>query len=304
MLAAVGPTVMTLLFALTVPKELLVSPARGLIEAGLMLGMVAPLLFVVGWLLARRHRRDPQSFASRIARVQDRLELVLRDLGQTERRIVDGRADLDMESSPRAARLLRRELAQDLRLRAAQRRLADKLRASLEQLEIERFRDELGYYEAQRDGRREVSDEAGELRMRLASLRAQLGEGPSASWERALEDARILHRELSRGVQRLHAARRLDPLAHADLTEMPREPEPEAVESGDIEDQTELHLERIDRGFEALEEIDEDLLGEDSGVHRLRIEEDMLATLDEMDEREEQHADNDTQSAESTRNSA
>jgi ribosomal protein L40E len=240
----------------------------------------APLLVALAWLAWRRQRRSPRSFKRRIEAIEVRLAQVQRDLRQTESRLVAAALDREAERRPRAAAMLDRELAQDRRLRGAQRRLVAQLERRLEHLEIERFRDALRYYEACRDARVESPLLAKELGRRIRAAEAQRPER-SEAWDRALEEARLLQRQISRGVQRLHAALRLDPLAHAELAAL--EDDDGMVEGdGELDEQVDQQLERIERGFAALEELTAELAGEleGSGV-RVRVDDGVLAALDE-----------------------
>lgn len=246
-----------------------------LVGAGL-----SPLLAAAAWLLYRRARRDPASYAQRIAEVQRRLEELDKDLEDTDRRLSGARADLDAETRPRASRMLAREVAQDRRLQAAQRRLVGTLERRLEQLEIERFRMRLRYFEACRDARIDSAALAHELE---ACIRAVPAERVTPSWDAVLEDARLLHRQLSRGVRRLDAARRLDPLAHADVADAAPDA-PAAVDAGALDEATDVHLERIERSFDALEEIAAELVGDaDASGVRLRVDDEVMAALDEVE---------------------
>ena len=240
---------------------------------------VTPLIAAIAWLLWRRRARDEGCFAARIERVEERLEELEQDLEDTGRRLEAARADLERETRARAAGLLERELAQDRRLQAGQRRLVAQLERRLERLEIERFRVELRYFEACRDAQIDSRDLAEELHARLRELeRRELGE----AWAAALEDGRLLQRQLARGVRRLRAARRLDPLAHADLAGT--NPAAGAAEEGDLDEQIDHQLERIERSFDAVAELAAELVGnaDASGV-RLRVDEDVLAALDEAE---------------------
>lgn len=243
----------------------------------------APILIALAWLGWRRRRRDPSCFATRIDDVEERLEDVERDLVDTEKRVGAASEDLSYESRPRAQQMLERELAQDRRLRSAQRRLVRQLEQRLEQLQIERFREELHYYERCRDARIDAPELAGELAGRIQAVEGALGDHPSEGWVLALEEARLLLRQVSRGVQRLHAAVRLDPLAYADLTaevanDVDEEPD------GELDEQIDQQLERIDRSFAALEELAADLVGDaDASGVRVRVDDDVMAAFDEAE---------------------
>lgn len=243
----------------------------------------APIFAALAWLAWRHRRADTSSFAHRIAHVEHRLDEVERDLRQTEDRVRGAREDLDAERHPRAIAMLERELAQDRRLRTAQRKLVSQLERRLEQLEIERFRSELRYFEACRDACVDAPHLGYELGERIRRVEHRLGGVASPSWAAALEEARLLRRQLSRGVQRLRAAVRLDPLAYADLTgELPDEA-PEVAE-GELDDQVQAHLERIDRGFAALEEIASEIVGDpDASGVRVRVDDEVMAALEEAE---------------------
>jgi len=240
------------------------------------------------WLLWRRLNRDPSSYTERIEDVQHRLEALDHDLEETDRRLDAARADFERELRPRTSDLLERELGQDRRLQSAQRRLVLQLERRLEQLRIERFRAQLRYFEACRDARIDSQAVAQELAARIREVPA---DRDPAMWETVLEDAMLLQRQLERGVQRLHAARRLDPLAYTDVTGEIADAAPPA-EDGELDEQTEQHLERIERSFEALEEIASELVGDpDASGVRLRVDDDLIAALDEAVELEAEAQD-------------
>ena len=237
-----------------------------------------PLLAALAWLLWRRGRRDTLSLTGRIDDVRKRLDELDHDLEDTDRRLEAARKDLEAESRARACDMLEREVAQDRRLQAAQRRLVLQLEQRLEQLEIDRFRTQLRYFEACRDARIDSDTLATDLESCILAVSPQ---SDAAAWESALEDARLLHRQLQRGVGRLHAASRLDPLAYADVTTNG----PSALpfnEEGELDEQTDHQLERIERSFEALEEIAAELVGDpDASGVRLRVDDEVMAALDE-----------------------
>lgn len=243
----------------------------------------APIFIALAWLVWRHRRADPTSFAHRIADVERRLDEVEQDLAQTEERSRAAREDLESERNPRAVTMLERELAQDQRLRTAQRKLVCQLERRLEQLEIERFRAELRYFEACRDACVDEPHLSYELGQRIRQVEHQLGGIATPAWATALEEARLLRRQLSRGVQRLRAAVRLDPLAHADLTgELPDE-SPEVAE-GELDDRVQAHLERIDRSFAALEELASEIVGDpDASGVRVRVDDEVMAALEEAE---------------------
>jgi len=230
------------------------------------------------WLLWRRRRRDPSAYGERIEDVQHRLEALDLDLEETDRRLDAARNDLERERSPRSIDRIEHELGQDRRLQSAQRRLVLQLERRLEQLRIERFRAQLRYFEACRDARIDSQAIAHELAARIREVPA---DRDPILWDPVLEDALLLQRQLARGVQRLHAARRLDPLAYADVTGELADAAPPA-EDGELDEQTDQHLERIERSFEALEEIASELVGDpDASGVRLRVDDDLMAALDE-----------------------
>lgn len=241
---------------------------------------MTPLVAALAWILWRRRRRDEMCFAMRIDEVEGRLDEIEKDLADTGRRLEAAREDLTHETRPRPASTLERELAQDRQLQGSQRRLVRQLEGRLERLEIERFRVELRYYEACRDARVDSPDLAGQLHVRLRGLEAERTE---PAWQPVLEDARLLQRQLGRGVRRLHAARRLDPLAFVDFVS--DVPEANASsEEGDLDEQMERQLERIERGFEAVEELAAALSGDpDASGVRMRVDDDVLAALDEAE---------------------
>ncbi len=242
-----------------------------------------PILAALTWLLWRRNRRDSTCLTERIDDVRGRLEELDEDLEDTDRRLEAARRDLKAERRPKASVMLEREVAQDRRLQAAQRRLVLQLERRLEQLEIERFRTQLRYFEACRDARIDSESLATDLD---AAIQAVAQHAEAASWQGALEDARLLHRQLERGVGRLHAASRLDPLAYADITTSLPDALPPA-ETGELDEQTNHQLERIERSFEALEEIAAELVGDpdvgdpDASGVRLRVDDEVMAALEE-----------------------
>lgn len=239
-----------------------------------------PLLAAVVWTLFRRRRREEECFALQIQDVEARLDELEADLADTERRLTGAKEDLGSEMRSRAAQMLERELAQDRRLQGSQRRLVLQLERRLERLEIERFRVELRYYEACRDARHDSQDLADELHARLHEIESQRLEGP---WEAVLEDARLLHRQLARGVRRLSAAQRLDPLAHVELAGDLVDALP-PTEEGELDDQMDRQLERIERGFEAVDELTAELGGDpDASGVRLRVDDEVIAALDEVE---------------------
>lgn len=279
LLAIGGPALLAWIVVIGMPDGVLGEPGASIVEAGAIGVGLAPLACALLWLVGQRRRRDPRSFAARIEATEARLEELERDLEHTERRILAARRDLDDEKSPRASAVLRRELEHDRRLRAAQRRLIEQLEDRRERLAIERFKAELVYFEACRDAPVDAPAEARALAARIEALRCSLGEHREEAWERVLEDARVLHRQLARGVARLEAARRLDPLAHADLHVDPHAPSDERA-ADELEDRMELHLERIERGFDAIDELNADLDDPDASGMRLRVDDEVLAALE------------------------
>lgn len=257
-----------------------VLPVGRYAESGLIAAGLTPLLFVISRYLWHRRQRSSDSYYARIERLEHRLEELEHDLAATERRLMAAQDELGEADSDRAARAIRRELDQDERLRRAQRRLTLEIEDRLERLQIEQLKNELLYYEACRDARVEETAAAEELERRIERLEDGLEDNPGLRWEQAIEDVRSLHRQLSRGVERFHAAARLDPLAHADLGADDEDLEP-AFDIGGLEDQTDLHLERIDRGFDALDELTADLaVDPDASGVRLRVDDDVIAQLE------------------------
>ncbi|MBX3275176.1 MAG: hypothetical protein KF729_33230 [Sandaracinaceae bacterium] len=239
---------------------------------------LSPIVVATAWLAYRRAFRDPSSFAARITDVERRLEELDHDLEDTDRRLAAARAELDEEPGARARVLLEREVEQDRRLQIAQRRLVSTLERRLEQLEIERFRVRLAYFEACRDARVDSSAIAAELQACIRATPTERGR----AWEPVLEEAQLLHRQLSRGVARLGAARRLDPFAFTDVESDPLVPPSPSTTAGPLDGETDLHLERIERGFDALEEIAAELVGDpDASGVRLRVDDDVMAALEE-----------------------
>ncbi len=290
LLATLGPALVALFVVGAIPSDLLVAPADVLFEAGTIGVGFAPLLLALARLMRTRGRRDPSSYAARIEATEARLAALERDLADTAARIAAARQELTHETSDRIAENLRRELGQDRRLRVAQRRLASQLEARAQALEIERFRAELAYYEACRDECLDAPHEAQALTDKISALRTDLGAHPDPAWLQVIDDARALQVQLARGIQRLQAARRLDPLAYADLSIDLSAPEPD-TSSADLDAQTELHLERIDRGFEALDELNDELEARanhggdpDASGLRLRVDDEVLAALDAEEE--------------------
>ena len=266
-----GLPVLAFVLAFFVP-----SPWNGmLVGAGM-----TPLLTALAWLLWKRRRREDACFAFRIREVEARLDELEHDLAETSRRLASAKEDLEIETRKRLARTLQQELRQDRRLQQSQRRLVLQLEQRLERLEIERFRTELTYFEACRDARVDSHELAEELRIRLEELESRRPEG---AWEPILEEGRLLHRQLARGVSRLRAARRLDPLAHLELaSELPNALPP--TEEGDLDEQLDRQLERIERSFDAIDEIAAELVGDpDASGVRMRVDDDVMAALDEAE---------------------
>ena len=236
------------------------------------------IVFTLVWLLWRQSRRDPESFTARISRLRARLDELDSDLEDTDQRLAAAAADLEFERRSRGRQMLQRELAQDRRLQSAQRRLVLQLERHLEALEVERFRGQLRYFEACRDARIDSAALATELD---ACIRAVEHRADNPIWAPIIEEASLLHRQLERGVARLHAANRLDPLAYADVAdEEPADAGP-PMQEGELDERTDQELQRIERSFEALEEIAAALVGgaDASGV-RLRVDDEVMAALD------------------------
>lgn len=239
----------------------------------------APLLVALAWLGWRRSRRDATCFVVRIREIETRLSELGADLSQTDARLRVAREERDVEERVHAIAMLEREIAQDRRLRTAQRRMLAQLRARLERLEIDRFRAELSFHEACRDARLESTDLAEALGERIDAVEEDHADDGEA-WGQVVEEARLLQRQLARGVQRLHAARRLDPLTHAEaageVEELP------ALEESELEVETDLQLERIERSLAAVDELAAELTGDpDASGVRLRVDDEMLAALED-----------------------
>ena len=283
------PGLVAVLTALALPGGSFREPWQSLVEASLLSAGLGPLIFALGWLAWQRRQRDEGCFIARTEAVLGEMEGLEDDLEATDRRIGETREEMEVERSGEALAALSRELEQDRRLRRAQRRLVRSLDEQRERLEVERFRTELEFYVACRDRREADRALVAELQARIRGVEAYAGAHPSERWTRALEDARLLCRQLSRGVERWRAASRLDPLAHVEL---PIDEAPglealsalEGLEGAAIEDQTELQLERIDRGFDALDELARDLVGDaDASGVRMRVDDEVMAALDEVE---------------------
>lgn len=279
------PATVAALLWMVLPEGALSPAGQAVLDGGLLGASLAPLLIALVWLTQRRRRRDPESFAARAEEAESRRDAIQSDLRRTEARIRTAKRELDEERSPRLLAGLQAEIEQDRRLRKAQRRLVRQLDQRLQQLGVERFRTELAYFEAHRETNEEDSSLGFELASKIEHAQSELSDG-SPPWERALEDARALQHQLSRGVERLAAARRLDPLCYADLTASHEEVRLEADDE-DLADRIERQLERIDRGFEALDELRRELSpdADESGM-RMRVDDDVIAALDaEQEER-------------------
>lgn len=240
---------------------LLLLPASALVEAAFLGAGLAPLASVVAWLSLRRRRRDANALGPQIDRLETRLMALRADLAATERRIAGASHDLLVAWSPRSVRAAQRELVQDRRLAAAQRRMYLELKAKIERLRIARIRAEMAYAEACRDARLEMPELSADLAARIVSLDRSLdgSEQESEAWSALLEDLRLLHRDLTRGVPRLLAASRLDPLSHAGLADEPHEDDLEGsvvASDGSLDGETDHQLERISRGLEAIDELE------------------------------------------------
>ena len=260
----------------------LLVPGDSAIEAGLFSASFGPLMVALAYLAWRWPKRDPACHALRARALEAELEEIEKDLADSNRRIADANREIEEERHPRVIATLERELDQDRRLREAQRRLVYQLARRLDQLEVDRFRDELRFFQACRDRRVEAPELAEELRARIDAIEARSEEGDAELWEPLIEEARFLRRQLVRGVQRLDAARRLDPLAHVE-TDTLRDETPD-TEAGALEEQTDHQLERIDRGFDAVDELDAHLaMDADSSGVRLRVDDEVLAALDEAE---------------------
>jgi len=279
-----GPALLATLLTLVLPSDLLAGQ-EGAVDGTLLSLGFSPLLSAVAWLLWRSGQRDEKSFAKRIEALEAKLSDVQRDLDQTEERMAAARRDAKRFVGTRSEAAIDRELAQDERLRTAQRRLVVELTARVEQLRIARWRAELAYAEACRDARLPIPEVAAELETRIECLRQTLdgSEIEAEAWIDTLEEAYALHRDLTRGIPRLHAAARLDPLSHAGMgAESLLEDDDEREElGGALDEDTELQLERIDRSFDALEELADEMAGDaDSSGVRVRVDDEVMATLD------------------------
>ncbi len=280
-----GPGALALLIWLALPSGTLPPAGEAMLEGSLLGVGLAPLLIALAWLTMRKRRRDPGSFSARAEEAEIRRDEIEADLARTEARIRSAKNEMERERSPRLLASLRAELHQDRRLRKSQRRLVRQLEQRLQQLGIEQFRGELLYFEAHREDTEANPLVAAELAAKIEQARDELSDGGPA-WEQALEDARALHHQLARGIERLAAARRLDPLRYADLTAL--EPEGESFtvpDESDLGGQIDHHLERIDSGFEALDELRRELSADaDASGLRMRVDDDVLAALDAEEE--------------------
>lgn len=267
---------------LTAMVGLLMLPGGALVEAAVLGVGLAPLASVMAWLTLRRRRRDDSALGPQIDRLETRLAALRLDLAATERRIAGASHDLLVAWSDRGVRAAQQELTQDRRLAAAQRRMYLELKAKLERLRIARIRAEMAYAEACRDARIETPELAADLAARIVSLERSLdgSEQEPEAWALLLEDLRLLHRELTRGVPRLLAAARLDPLSHAGLADEPHEVDwrdrDVNATDGSLVGETELQLDRIARGLDAIDEVErgETAPPPESRV-RVRLEEDL-----------------------------
>ena len=281
-----APPLLALLVLFVLPDGAIAEPAGSLVEAGVLGAGFAPLVVALAWFFGVRRRREPSSYAARMDEAEARLEELEQDLRSTESRIRAARRDLREETRPRLVSSLRAEIAQDRRLQDAQARLTAQLEHRLQQLAVERFRGELVYFEACRDALDSDAEAAPILGTKIRELERQLGDDVDETWSRALEDAHALHHQLARGVERLRAARRLDPLLYADLTETDETEEP--ASEGDLSERIEHHLERIALRFDALDELGQAMRSsvpdaEGSGM-RVRVDEELFASLEDEEE--------------------
>jgi hypothetical protein len=270
------------LLVLAVPTESLTgwfgSGAALAEELALGVGML-PLLSYLGWLGWKHRRRDEHAYGPRIAILDARLEALEEDLASTDSRLHHARRELDRAKTTAAVRELAEEVRQDERLRDAQRHLVAELRRRVETLRIERWLLDLAYFEAARDARRVEPVLVLQLEERIVQQQrdVHLRNAPRELWEPALEEARALCRSLSRGVPRLIAAARLEPLDHSDLAgRAPRIQRRVLGYDANLVRATEAELERIDTSFEALSEVegalDEALAQDDDSGVRYRVE--------------------------------
>lgn len=255
----------------------LTSGEHALLEMGLLGVGLLPFLTVLATFMWRRGQRSHDAYGPRAEALQDRLDAVEEDVTATEVRIRSARVELERARGSVAAADLRRELAQDERLLAAQERMADEVRARLESIHIQQWREELGYYEACRDARISAPDVAAELADRIHHRRNSLAQ-QSDSWDQVLEEAASLHRQLARGIPRLLAAAKLEPLHFAGEVDDTANPAPPG--SAGLDDDTHEQLERIERSFDALDDLAAELSDpaqkDESGI-RMRVDEEVGA---------------------------
>ncbi|MGF1467870.1 MAG: hypothetical protein ACFCGT_17255 [Sandaracinaceae bacterium] len=273
------------LLAVAIPpgalSPLLTLGQQTVLEELVMTLAVLPLLLFLGWVGWRRRRRDAAAYVARIDEVETQVAGLQSDVMATERRLSAARRDRGRLDEGGAARELEHEIAQDQRLRQAQRRLVAELAGRAEQLRVERWRRELVFYEACRDSRVEAPELAAELANRIEELEDDLGRrnAPRDLWGPVLDDSWSLQRSLSRGVPRLLAAARLDPLARVDLVQAP----PASASAGgeSLDDELERHLDRIERDFDALEELEDEMRDTDASGVRVRVDDEVITAYEE-----------------------
>ena len=281
--AAPAVTTLVVLFGLSpnaLEPWLTVGQQALLEEVALALGVLPALVFF-GWLGWRARRRDPVAVRLRLAELDQRVGRLRDDLRATQRRLGAARRDLERAPEGVMSQALAEEVEQDRRLREAQRALLAELTKRAEQLRVVEWREELAFFEACRDARRDAPELAAELATRIEDLEADLDarDAPDDLWLPVLEEAWATQRALSRGIPRLLAAARLDPLARVDLVAQSELPQPRL--DGSLADETEDQLDRIERAFEVLEELELEIAESDaSGVH-VRVDDDLIETFEE-----------------------
>lgn len=274
-----APALFVSLFVFALPDHAfspsLTSGEQSALEAGVFGVGLLPLLSAMVRMWWRRRRSEPGALTSRIEKLRGEHNILRRDLRATQTRIASAERER-AAAQGRASTALLRELEQDRRLRTAQRRMIGDLSERMEQLEIEGWRLDLQYFEACRDARLDAPEVVAELAAKIDALeKSQARETRSIAWQRAIEDATVLHRELARGVPRWLAATRLDPLTHAQL--VAPDAQEDTHEAVALKDDTESQLERIDRGFSALEELS-------SEIRDLSSSAQVRVSVDEVDE--------------------